>query len=100
MHLENYVEDLEQFVKERLTYFVSEYVEDIHRSDKNRDDKVSHQHNLKDFIDRELQKVTIEADSAYITEDPITGGMIFKVNLRMGDKFYSTNLTLNPSVFR
>lgn len=90
MELENYVKDLERFVKDRLTYFVSEhYIEDPENVPGSA---------LREFMEGELEKVTLTVDSAYITEHPEFGQHCLKVNLRMGEDVYSTHVNIDSSV--
>jgi len=93
MNLENYVKDLEGFIKNRLAYFVSEYAVEGDSEDLS---GVT----LKDFMDREIDKVTIQIDSAYISRDHVTGQRIFRVNAKMGNDTFCSELRVNDYIFK
>lgn len=92
MHLEKYLSDLDEFVKYKLTEFLSEYY--IHAEDPEKFPSAS----LKEFMEKELEKVTFKVENAYIIGSDESMDHTLKVNLTMGDDNYSTYLRVKKNV--
>ena len=96
MHLEEYVSDLDEFVKFKLTEFISKYYL------QSENPEIIQGCSLKEFMENELEKVTFKVENAYITnsDESLNGVLNFKVHLTMGDESYSTYLTIDKNILQ